>query len=168
VSSFDICYPFLLPNEDRTPPRYESMPDPTKTDPGAQAIAGINSCYWPNEFELIAAAPQNQRGPLVQQFYHVHFWNHWLDALVSNRIAAMALDAGVNQGQGWAVRFLQNGAGCAVDGLWGPETVSAVNAASLDQMVYGFIAARFARYRQVGGPSLPQWLARAAKVPQFM
>ena len=168
MANFDLCFSFVLPNEDFDPPRFEIVPDPVHgIDPSAEAISGVNSHFWPRSFARIAAVPQSERGPAVAAFYQKNFWNHWLEAIISNRIAAMALDAGVNQGQGWEVRFLQSGAGCAVDGLWGPATLSAVNAADLDSLVSGFIAAREARYRQVGGPSLPGWLARAEKVPNF-
>ena len=168
MASFDLAYSFLLPNEDETPPQYKAVHDPTKYDPGAQAIAGVNSAYWPNEFALIATAPQDRRGPLVKQFYHLHFWNHWLEAMISSRLAAMGLDAGVNQGSGWAARFIQSAAGCTVDGLWGPATLTAINAVSADSAVPKFIAARIARYKQIGGPSLPSWLIRAAKIPTFI
>lgn len=167
MAQFPLCFSFVLPNEDETPPQYKAVPDPTKSDPDAQAISGINSAFWPNDFALIEAIPQANRGAAVSQFYELHFWNHWLDQMVSNRIAAMAMDSGVNQGQGWAVRFLQGACGASVDGLWGPATIASVNAANLDDAVIQFIALRQARYRQVGGPSLNAWLARAAKIPAF-
>ena len=169
MAEFSICFPFVLPNEDFDPPRYEIVSDPVPNrDPNAKAIAGINSHYWPADFARIAAIPQDQRGPAVAAFYEANFWNRWLASLISNRIAAMALDSGVNQGAGWAVRFLQGASGCTVDGAWGPNTIASANAANLDYQVQRFIELRQARYREVGGPSLENWLARAAKVPQFI
>ena len=168
MSDFPTCFSFVLPNEEYTPPRYQPIPDPTQHDPGAQALAGINSAFWPDDFARIVALPQNERGPAVAGFYQANFWNRWLQQLTYNRIAAMALDASINQGAGWAVRFLQSASGSTVDGAWGPNTVAAVNATPLEIVVPEFIAAREARYRQIGGPSLPQWLARAAKIPAFL
>lgn len=168
MSSFDICFSFVLPNEDFDPPRYEIVADPVHgVDPSAKAISGINSHFWAADFAVIAAIPQPQRGPAVAAFYQKNFWGHWLGSLISNRIAAMTLDASVNQGAGWAVRFLQGASGATVDGAWGPDTVASANAANLDYQVGRFIELREDRYREVGGPSLPGWLARAAKIPNF-
>lgn len=167
MSDFQTCYSFLLPNEDYTPPQYKAVADPTQSDPSAQAISGINSHFWPQYFAAINAIPQSERGPAVQAFYEAEFWNMWLEKIISNRIAAMALDASVNQGWGWATKFLQTAAGVEVDGKFGPNTLAAVNEAPTLVLVPAFIEARQARYRAVGGPSLPQWLVRAAKVPEF-
>ena len=168
MADFNICFPFVLPNEDFDPPRYAIVPDPIHgTDENAEALSGINSHWFPKEFASIAALPQNQRGPAVATFYEANFWNRWLAQLNSNRIAAMTLDASINQGAGWAVKFLQGASNAVVDGAWGPNTVARANATDLDQLVAGFIALRQSRYRQIGGPSLANWLARAAKVPKF-
>jgi lysozyme family protein len=169
MADFNLCYSFLLPNEDYTPPRYQTGPDPTRDDPGAQAISGINSASWPADFALInAIQPPNIRAQAVANFYHVRFWNQWFQQLTSNRIAAMTLDASVNQGASWGVKFLQSACGAEMDGIWGPNTVTTANMADPAVMVPRFIAAREQRYRQIGGPSLPEWLARAAKVPTFL
>lgn len=168
MASFDLAYSFLLPNEDYTPPRYEVVPDPTKNDPNAQAVSGINSAYWPEDFAAIVALPQSERGPAVESFYRQRFWNQWLEQMTSNRVAAMVLDASVNQGAGWATKFLQTACGATVDGAFGPNTLAAVNSTSPEIIVPAFIEAREARYREVGGPSLPQWLVRARKVPEFV
>ncbi len=167
MALFDLAYSFLLPNEDYDPPRYQVVPDPTKSDPTAHAISGINSAFWPEQFAAIVSLPTEERPNAIKAFYQTNFWNKWLEQIVSNRIAAMALDASVNQGEGWAVRFLQTASASVVDGLWGPNTVAAVNALPPAVVVPAFVEARQARYRTVGGPSLPQWLIRAAKVPIF-
>jgi uncharacterized protein YdbL (DUF1318 family) len=167
MADFATCYSFLLPNEDETPPQYEIVADPTEADPNAQAISGINSHFWPADFAAIASLPQSERGPAVASFYQRRYWNQWLAGLISNRIAAMTLDASVNQGAGWGARFLQGACGATVDGALGPATVAAANMANLDSAIQQFIALREARYRQVGGPSLNGWLVRAAKIPLF-
>ena len=168
MASFDLCYSFLLPNEDYTPPRYEVTPDPTKDDPEAKALAGINSARWPKEFLDIVALPGADRAEAVKSFYHANFWNKWLDQLNSSRIAAIVLDASVNQGLGWGAKFLQVACGVTADGLLGPITVAAANASDPEVLVPAFVEARQARYREVGGPSLPAWIARAARIPMFI
>ena len=168
MANFQTCFSFVLPNEDTDPPRFEIVADPVHgVDPDAEALSGINSHFWPSQFRLIAALPQDQRGPAVATFYEANFWNRWFAGLNSNRIAAMTLDAAVNQGEGWAVRFLQGASNAVVDGAWGPNTLARANASNLDDQVAKFIALRQSRYRQVGGPSLAGWLLRAAKIPKF-
>ena len=167
MSSFDLAYSFLLPNEEPTPPTYQAVHDPTQGDPNAQAIAGINSHYWPKWFNAIAAVPPPQRAEPVKSFYRTNYWNHWLESLNSNRIAAMVLDASVNMGAGWGCKLLQRACGAEDDGAWGPATLAAANSADVDDMVRQFIVAREERYREIGGLSLPQWLARAQRIPAF-
>lgn len=168
MADFQTCFSFVLPNEDYTPPRYEPVADPVlPMHPDAQALAGINSAFWPEDFARIVALPKADRGPAVANFYRFNFWNRWFDQMASNRLAAMTLDSAVNNGAGWAVRFLQTAVGSAADGLWGTNTLAKANSVDVDEAVQKFIAAREARYRSVGGPSLPQWLARASKVPEF-
>lgn len=168
MSDFATCFPFVLGNEDFDPPRYDFVLDPTSQDPNACAIAGINSAYWSLDFATIAALPQAERGPAVADFYQRNFWNDWFEQIASNRTAAMILDSSVNQGSRVAVRLAQIAAGCPMaeqDGRWGPITVERINAAS--DFVTAFVAAREAKYRETGGPSLSAWLARAAKIPEF-
>lgn len=182
MADFPTCYPFLLGNEDFTPPQYKIVPDPVRLDPAkhtpeecqkaleAQAISGINSYYWPEDFAAIAALPQAERGPAVASFYERRYWNNWFTQVVSNREAAMILDSSVNQGSGVAVRLAQVAAGMPTDqqdGKFGPVTLAAINGTPVDAWVPAFMTAREARYQEVGGPSLPAWLKRAAKIPEF-
>ena len=71
------------------------------------AISGVNSGAWPAEFAAIAALPQAQREPLVQQFYQNHFWNNWYAQLNSDDLSMRVFDFAVNGGSGSAVRCLQ-------------------------------------------------------------
>ncbi len=167
MADFKICYPFMLGNEIviSSPAAFEVTPDNI-----GQVLAGINSTKWPADFARIAALPVAERPTACSIFYEANFWNNWLNQVVSNRIAAMMLDSGVNQGSGWAVKFAQTAAGLAesaVDGHFGPITLAAINSAPVANLVPAFIAARKARYEEIGGPSLPGWLVRAKKVPAF-
>lgn len=170
MANFDICFPFLLSNEDSSPPRYEAVPDPTKDSPGAKAISGINSAYFPEAFARIIALPMSQRGPAVKAFYLENFWDEWLTKINSNKIAAMILDASVNQG-GWAaVKLAQIAAGLPEsdqDGRFGPITLAAINNAPEADFVQAFMTAREARYREIGGANLNAWLERARRLPEL-
>ena len=66
----------------------------------------------------------------------------------------------------WDVRLLQQSAGCAVDGEWGPITVETVNASPV-MLVDNFIVNRCQHYRDIVAKNpadqkyLTGWLARA-------
>jgi hypothetical protein len=72
------------------------------------AISGVNSGAWPAEFAAIAALPQAQREPLVQQFYQNHFWNNWYAQLNSDDLCMRVFDFAVNGGSGSSVRCWRN------------------------------------------------------------
>jgi lysozyme family protein len=136
----------MMDNEDRQR-ACKTVPDPTASDPNAQAISGINSAAYPGQFAAIEALPQTQRGPAVEQFYRMTFWNKWFDQLTSDDIAKRVLDAAVNMGPVTAVKILQQAVGSVIDGTWGPNTVAAVNAD--DNAVPEFQIARLAHYQQI-------------------
>ena len=142
------------------------------------SISGINSGAWPAEFATIAALPQAQRGPLVQQFYEKHFWNKWYAQVAADEVCKRVFDFAVNGGSGTSVRCLQQAvnsllaAGAtpiAEDGGWGPMTVGSVNTSDPVALQAAFQAKRVEHYRAIvaADPSKPQylaaWTARASK-----
>ena len=171
MASFENCYPFMLANEDYTPPRYETV-----EDCGAQAISGINSASFPLQFAKIAALPPDERGPEVESFYRGAFWNLYAAQIASDEVAKRWLDMAVNGGEGTSTRLLQQAANSfykdypvSVDGELGPKTVSAVNAANPLTLVPAFQNARVAHYKAIvlvnpaKAKYLDQWIARAMK-----
>jgi lysozyme family protein len=178
MASFDVAYRFMLANEDKTPPVYANVPDV-----GGSAIAGVNSKDWPVQFQKIANAPQDQRGPLVEQFYQMHFWSDWFDDLTSDEVAKRVFDASVNMGSVAAVRCLQQAVNVTYatesddllipDGQWGLHTVTTTNLLIAmhgeASMVEAFQQSRVARYKAIAAANpalahyLPQWIARAEK-----
>jgi hypothetical protein len=174
MAEFDLCFSqFVLFNEAGKPPHYEVRPDPTKDDPGAQVCAGVNSAAFPEDFAVIAALPIDQRPAAVYAFYQKTYWNQYIAQLVSNAVAAVTMDAEVNQGIGKGVRFLQEaipaagGSVVTVDDVWGPITLAAANSVPAASLVAAFQTVRKAAYKEIGGPDLAGWLARAAKIPPF-
>jgi hypothetical protein len=142
------------------------------------AISGINSGAWPAQFQVIANTPQNQRSPLVRQFYQQHFWNNWFAQIASDELCKRVFDFAVNGGTGQAVLCLQqalnslhtNGAApLKEDGGWGPMTLATVNDADADALLTAFKAQRTAHYGAIAAAHpadaqyLPEWLARARK-----
>ena len=104
-------------------------------------------------------------------FYALHFWNGWLAQLNSQDLANRVFDGGVNSGQGNAVRWLQEALGAtgaqgvAVDGVWGPVTLAAANAAPQDTLLDAFRQERVAFLRKycADNPALASLIARAMK-----
>lgn len=175
MADFATCYAFVLPNEDFTPPRYETVPDPTKADPGALAISGINSAAFPKEFEDIFAIPVNQRASVVEAFYQAKFWNSRI-AQLENAIAMRVIDAEVNHGDGTGVKLLQRACNVlsklpmlTIDGLLGPLTVARANSENQVSLVLTFRDGRVSFLREaaltnpVVARDLPQLIARAQK-----
>ena len=65
-------------------------------DNQGNVISGINSLAWPAQFEAIAAVPQAQRGPAVQQFYLQSFWEPMnVAGLQYQDLANQVFDSGV-------------------------------------------------------------------------
>ena len=147
--SFEDAYSFMEANEDRSQ-AHALVPD---LPPGAHAISGINSAAYPTEFAAIAALPQDQRGPAVEEFYKVHFWNSFEDQL-SVPLQQRVLDAAVNMGPGTAVRILQQainslGGSVTVDGGWGPATVAAANLCDQTRLLDAFRQTRLQHYKNI-------------------
>jgi len=175
MASFEVAYRFMLANEDKTPPVYANVPDV-----GGSAIAGVNSKDWPVQFQKIANLPADQRGPLVEQFYQMHFWSDWFDDLTSDEVAKRVFDASVNMGSVAAVRCLQEAInffyldGLIVDGIWGLATIKAANnpncaMVEAENLVAAFKMRRVAYYRAIvaANPAdavyLAAWTARALR-----
>lgn len=184
MADWNTAYNFMMDNEDG-PRACAQIPDaPEQHDPvtgeriGAFAISGVNSAAWPAEFAAIAALPQDQREPLVQQFYQDHVWNQWFAQIVSDDVCKRVFDFAVNAGGAKAVRCLQQAVNSlaapgatllTVDGGWGPMTLAAANAADPVALTSAFQTQRVADYQAIAAanPSLakylPAWTARAQK-----
>ena len=172
MADFETAFDFMIQNEDS---RREYADGP---DAGGRAISGINSNSFPAEYDAIKAIPQADRGPAVELFYRNHFWNHWLDQIVSDKVAERVFDMAVNGGAGTSVKLLQMalnavrfpaGGYVTPDGTWGPRTLSACNQAEEDELVGAFRKQRAQHYREIVAKHpakaiyLDGWLARARK-----
>lgn len=168
MASFDVTFNWILDSEDR----FRTYAERTDNN-GYPVIAGINAKFFPQQFEEIKAIPQALRGLAVKTFYHVNFWNEWLEALKSDEVAKRVADMHFNGGP--AVRYLQHainaagGKALTVDGEWGPHTVEEANACDEYQIVSAFKAERVQFYREdvernpANLPQLKGWLARAER-----
>jgi len=164
MSQFPPALDFILNNEDRNR-EYAIVPDK-----GGQAIAGINSHYWPTAFANISRLPQGERGPAIANFYKTEFWDVMrLGGINSQDLANRVLDEGVNAGPYTACRMLQqavnqaHGWNLTVDGILGPDSLTAINDSDSDKLIAVFGQLRQARYKATPGTEQEHaaWEARA-------
>jgi len=165
MAKFETALAWTLDNWEDPMHEYKIEPD---APPGAFAIAGVNSVENAVSYHLIADAEQDERAPLVANFYRNAFWNQWLQQMNSDDLAKRLFDAGVNMGSVTANRILQKASGCPQDGVLGPVTLNVVNRAG-DTIVLAFQNARAAHYKAIVAANpedaqyLSVWLARAMK-----
>ena len=138
MSDFDVAFDWMMDNEDSTRacvPVHDPIP---LKDGKAMAISGINSYFYPLDYENILGIVPANRLSAVRGFYHRVFWNQWFAQLASDEVAKRVFDASVNMGPGTAVKLLQEAVNAepsiidktvpiAVDGVWVPLTVDAAN-----------------------------------------
>jgi lysozyme family protein len=173
MASFDVAFGWIMQFED---PQSSCAvtPDapPAGCSPPCYAISGINSGAWPDAFNQIQALPQDQRLQAVHDFYQANFWNTWYDQLSNDHLAKRVFDFAVNGGSGAAVKCLQRGINAlggnvAVDGGWGPNTVTAANSFDQGAMIQAYVDQRCAYYQSIvaNNPQdakyLNGWLTRA-------
>lgn len=145
-------------------------------DNKGDVISGINSLFFPKQFDAIQAIPQAQRGAAVRYFYHITFWQpNFLAGISDQALANSVFDSEVNQGPGTANMMLQRacnvlcpaGKELAVDGAIGPVTLSMVNHLPPADLLDRFIKLRIAAYTHAaalvpdGEACLPGWIKRA-------
>lgn len=168
MAAFEPALSFLLDHEDRKR-EYAKVQDVS-----GWAIAGINSKAFPVAYIGISETPQDERAPLVAEFYRKQFWEPMnCGGLDSQDLANRLLDAGVNMGAGTAAKLLQKAVaalddpGLVVDGKIGPLTVSGANLCDPRALLDKFRALRADHYRAiaVANPDLLRylgaWLTRA-------
>jgi len=168
---FQDAFEFMMSNEDSAH-QYKTVED---SPIGSFAISGINSHAFPNQFNVINAVAQDERGPAVKQFYQITFWNKWLEQLTSVDLSSRVFDAAVNMGPGMSVKLLQMAVNSivpnalVVDGNWGPNTVTQANNISSETIVNAFRNVRSQHYKDIVAKNpadeiyLKGWLARAEK-----
>jgi lysozyme family protein len=107
----------------------------TPGDSGGETYEGISRNNWPNweGWPIVDAAPNKNALSLklaaqqaVVNFYRQNFWQY--DGINDQDVANKVFDLTVNVGKVHGVKILQQAAGVATDGLYGPNTERATNA----------------------------------------
>lgn len=104
----------------------------------------------------------------AKSIYRRFYWNPIAGDQLPAGVDMTTFDFAVNGGPGEAVRLLQQCVGCAVDGVMGPATLAAVQAADARTLIEKYSAARDSYYEQL--PTFATfgkgWEARVATVEQ--
>lgn len=130
-----------------------------ENDPGGLTNFGISQRSYPN------VDIRNLTPDAAAAIYRRDFWHY--DDVQSQAMATKIFDMSVNMGH-TAIRILQTCLGITEDGLWGPGTCAAVNAAG-DNLLNAYRAALAQHYQNLvlANPALAQfltgWLRRAAQ-----
>lgn len=112
-------------------------------DPGGETKFGIAKRSYPD-----VDIKNLTRGQAIE-IYRRDFWLRVSGDQLPSAFAFQALDAAVNHGIGNAVRWMQRAAGVADDGVIGPMTIAAVQAASPADLVLLFLAERLSFYTKL-------------------
>ena len=151
MSDFNLAIPVVLANEG-------GLVD-NENDPGGLTNFGISQRSYPN------VDIRNLTRDAAAAIYRRDFWHY--DDVQSQAMATKIFDMSVNMGH-TAIRILQTCLGVPVDGLWGPGTCAAVNAAG-DGLLNAYRQALAQHYQNLvlANPALAQflhgWLRRAAQ-----
>jgi lysozyme family protein len=127
-------------------------------DPGGETKYGISKRSYPHVD--IANLTRDE----AKAIYKRDFWNRIQGERLPAPVAFFALDFAVNSGHGTAIRKLQAAAGVADDGMIGPVSLTAINAADMVGLLMRYAAERIdflrklSKFKDFGGG----WMARVA------
>jgi len=138
-------------------------------DLGGETFRGIARNFhpeWPG-WKLVDAG--QREGPEldkeVSDFYRAEFWK--FDDITNQELANKLMDQAVNRGLGSAVKLLQHVLGLTEDGVFGPQTLAAANAAVnlTSKLRVASVLRRFQRIKQDPSQAkfLESWVVRDAE-----
>lgn len=167
MANFDKAYAWASPHEYNLQKHYSNNPaDPggptnygitLRTLMGLGSLGDINHDGRVDVQDVLALTEDD-----AKRIWKKYYWRY--DDLVSQAVAAKALDIGVNLGLYTAVRYLQTGANrlgqsVAIDGVLGPLTAAAINAVASDALLDELCSQQRNHYLN--------WLAQKSDRDQF-
>jgi len=145
VASFELAIAFVLPLEDTHPSGKVTVDSDGTTRFGLLSV-------WHADLvqEGFYTMPAEQAIILAKACYRAQYWEPIQgDSITSNVVAAQLLSIAVNDGLGTAVKMAQQTVGLSPDGIFGPQTLMAVNAMNPNQFLNSFGAEAKAHYRAI-------------------
>lgn len=130
-------------------------------DPGGRTKYGISQRSYPD----VNIAALTLDG--AKALYRRDYWDKCGCDALDPGLALVVFDAGVNNGVGQAIRWLQGAVGVAADGVIGPVTRSAIHNANDEETLVALHAARI--YMMAGLSTWKNfgrgWSRRLARLP---
>jgi lysozyme family protein len=130
--NFDTAFQHVL--------KHEGLFSDHPSDPGGATMYGITEAV---------ARRVGYRGPmqdlpvdLAKRIYHEDYWKAVRADELPHAVRYAVFDAAVNSGPAQSVRWLQRALGVQDDGVLGPRTLAAANAANPDALRARLIAQR--------------------------
>jgi lysozyme family protein len=101
----------------------------------------------------------------VSPFYKKKYWDMVFGDELPTPIDFMMFDFAVNHGVGGCIKVMQGVVGVQMDGGMGPQTLNAIKAVPIDQLIQRFSDAKEAYYKSLNNPTYQAgWLNRVVKV----
>ena len=126
--AFDIVFDRVIGHEGG----YVNDPN----DPGGETKWGISKRSYPH-LNIAELTREDAKG-----IYRKDFWNVIKADNLPDGVAFQVFDFAVNSGVSTGIRYFQRALGVADDGIWGPISQAAADAASETDMIMGIIAER--------------------------
>ena len=143
-ASFDASLPFIL--------RWEGGFVDHPADPGGRTNKGVTQRVYDGWRRRQGMPHQDVKLISDAEVHAIYEMDYWLPPrcdLLRRPLDLVQFDTAVNMGVGRAVRFLQEAAGCGVDGDFGPGTQRAVAECDLGETIVKFCDIREAFYRRI-------------------
>ena len=102
-----------------------------KADSGGKTLYGISQNNFPSQFaQCVALWKQDKEKALefAKGFYFASFYKTIYEFIKDEKVAFKIFDLGVNMGMVKAIKLLQDSLGITNDGIFGQNTLEAVNA----------------------------------------
>lgn len=134
MTTFDIAFARTLKIEGDLSMRANDPGNWTGGKVGAGELKGTKYGISAASYPLVDI--KNLTLDEAKAIYHADFWNHIEADKLPDGVAFQLFDFAVNSGIKTAIRYFQRALGVADDGLWGPHSQSAADAASETDMLF--------------------------------
>ena len=152
----------------------EGVESDDKADSGGHTIFGISQNNFPNAFanvyNLFKSGNIQEAKQRALSFYTAEFWNPLYERINKPNVAFRLFDFGVNGGEKESVNILQETLSISNDGVFGNDTLTAVNNAD-DTLYENYCQSLQDHYEKIvkNNPNdakyLQGWLNRLKKLP---